>query len=171
MRRLVATPLSMPPHVKSHAALDAYVGELVESEYQKVARDMTLSNPGKVAQFDLLGSFEKEATLSYFRLRRCLEHHGGIPREDLAITYYRPYLVAGEAEITRLGELLPANTGIALTAEVPRQVFHGAQEIKLNEADIEHIGFTLLHVIGPSFTNAAIPAVVPTAGSHDEKAV
>ena len=82
------------------------------------------------------------------------------------ITYYRPYLVAGKTEITRLGEPLPENTGIALTAEVPKRVFPGAQEIKLTEADIEHIGFTLLHVIGPTFTNTAIPAVAPATGSH-----
>jgi len=90
IRRLVATPLVVPAHVKSHTELDAHVGNLIEEEYQKVARDQSLSNPAKVAQFERLDTFEKEATLSYFTLRRCLEHHGGVPKEDLTITYYRP---------------------------------------------------------------------------------
>jgi hypothetical protein len=171
MRKLVGTRLAMPTHLSSHAALDAYAWELIEAEYHKVARDVSLSNPGKVARFDRLDSFEKEATLSYFTLRRCLEHHGGVPNADLTITYYRPYLVAGKSEITRLGESLPENTGIALTAEVPKHVFPSAKEIKLNEADIEYIGFTLVHVIGPGFTNAAIPTAGPVNSSHGDKTV
>jgi hypothetical protein len=156
MRKIAATTLTIPAHVKSHADLDAYVGGLLEVAYQDVARNTGLSNPAKVGQFARLDAFEREATLSYFSVRRSLEHHAGIPQDDITVTYYRPYLQAGTAEITRLGEPLPPNTGIALTAEVPRHRFAKGVKIALSEGEIEHIGFTIQHVIGPSFTSATI---------------
>ncbi len=154
MRRIAAEPFNLAAGLSSAAELDAHIGELIESAYQRVARDLSLTNPGKVERFDRLDTFEREATLAYFAVRRCLEHHGGVPTSELSITYYRPYLVAGTSEITRLGEPLPENTGVSLTAEVPKRQLAVGKPISISEAEIEFIAFTLQHVVGPGFVNA-----------------
>ena len=47
MRRIVARNATVPSDVASPAALNAYIGELIEAEYRDVARDQSLTNPAR----------------------------------------------------------------------------------------------------------------------------
>lgn len=68
--------------------LYAYLNSKVARRIGIVASDTTLTNPRKLARFPGLSDVSKRAVLSYFALRRCIEHHQSVPQEDIHISVF-----------------------------------------------------------------------------------
>lgn len=149
IRRLKGTEVKFPPNIHSNEDLQSFVLAQFESHYRSVAADRRLTNPRKLQELSGLGTFEKQASLSYFELRRCLEHHGSVPSSDITIYFIRPVVLAGDVEITQLPYVAPENTGINLRIDRPALQFLAGQKVQLKESDAENISMTLQMLIGP----------------------
>jgi len=149
IRRLKGTRVTFPSNVQSNEDLQSFVLSQFESHYRSVASDRSLTNPRKVDALSELGPFEKQASLSYFELRRCLEHHGAVPSSDITIYFIRPVVLAGDVEITQLPYVAPENIAINLRIDRPSILFAAGQKVLLKEADVENISMTLQMLIGP----------------------
>jgi hypothetical protein len=108
-----------------------------------------LTNPRKIQELANLGTYEREALLSYFQLRRCLEHHSGIASDDITVHYSRFVISAAGEEIRNLPYVAPENTSI--DAHFEREtVFPRGTKVALTEADVENICLTLQLLIAPN---------------------
>lgn len=76
--------------------------EIVENGIRKVAVDTKLTNPKKIEKFAGLSNFSRKASLSYFALRRCIEHHKNIP-QSISLFYLdkRDQIVKEVVEIVK----------------------------------------------------------------------
>ncbi len=149
IRRLKGTEINFPSDVQSNEKLQAFVSAHLESCYRDVASDRSLTNPRKLRELAGLGSFEHETALSYFQLRRCLEHHGAVPTSNITIYFIRPVILAGDEEITKLPHVVPENASINLRIDRPALLFPTGQRVFLTEADLENVYTTLGMLIGP----------------------
>lgn len=91
----------------------------------------------------------RDAALSYFSLCRALEHHNGIPDNDIRLLYSKLTFMAGTEEITRVPYVAPEATQITMKLEDSGRTFPAGGKIRLAEHDIEQIFFTIQSVIGP----------------------
>ncbi|MFC1611517.1 hypothetical protein ACFL6C_11205 [Myxococcota bacterium] len=116
-KRFISKQVPLPSDITTPDGVSAVVKRLLEEEYAAVARDTTLSNPKKLAFFPGIASIACDSSLSYFAVRRCIEHHGGRPAEDLTLWYGRLKCLAGDIEITQAGQAAPPGMGISLGME------------------------------------------------------
>lgn len=137
------------PSVTNIDELKAIVTERLEEEYRMVSTDTKLSNPVKLAKFSGIDSFAQECALSYFAIRRAIEHHGGHNLNELTMKYMRLKLLAGEMEITYTGQHAPPNTGISLRADHVSRSIAARSDVILTEEELEHIVFTINNLIAP----------------------
>jgi hypothetical protein len=72
--------------------------EHIDHKILQVASDRALTNPKKIESFAGLSDFSKDAAKSYFALRRCLEHHDGIPDEDIDLIWRALRYCCGDRE-------------------------------------------------------------------------
>jgi hypothetical protein len=73
--------------------LQNYVNEYMEERIAKVAKDMSLTNPKKIACFPGANAMISDTALEYFELRRTLEHHQDVPEKELVVHVHRMALV------------------------------------------------------------------------------
>ncbi len=64
--------------------------------------------------------------------------------------------ITGSDEITEMGRPLPENTGISLGMQVESREFIAGQPIKLRETELEHISFTIQHLIAPEIRRVLV---------------
>ena len=82
--------------------LYAYLNSKVARRIGIVASDTKLTNPRKLARFPGLSDVSKRAVLSYFALRRCIEHHQSVPQEQIHISVWSFKLFVDDIEILEL---------------------------------------------------------------------
>jgi hypothetical protein len=149
------------PDLGSVEELRAHTARAIDEAYLRVARDTTLTNPKKVEQFPGLPTLARAPALSYFEVRRVLEHRGGIADKDVEFRTARMVLHAGDIEITQLPFAAPENTGISLsTREAVRVIPKGAR-IELTETELENVYFTIVMVIAPAVLQVVVPPPAP----------
>jgi len=164
-KRLRSKQLFIPTGVRTRDDVLQLIQRLLDEEYTAVARDTSLSNPKKLAEFPGIVQIANDSCLSYFSVRRCLEHHGGRAAEDLVISYGRLKLIAGDGsmEFTQPGQPGPPGVGINLSMDHTSRVLPAGNAVALKEDELEHIVFTIQMLIGPEIkrvldaTNAAPP--------------
>ena len=154
IQRCTKEPITLQVGIQSGDGLLRFMREHLESAYQKVARDTQLSNPKKLEEFHGLADFPKKAALSYFTLRRCLEHHGAVPLEDFSLHVMTHTILAGDQEITHMPFQAEAGTQIKLRTEPHSIVLARGQRVALSEADIEKVFFTIQFFVAPEIRRA-----------------
>lgn len=140
VRRLYGVELPWGPPEELSAAVD----RLLEQTYLDVARDRGLSYPRKVAEFAGITEPARLAALSIFALRRCLEHHAGVPAEPLHLAYFRIVLSVDGREITKLPFWTgPKEARLVTTSVQERKEFPAGVAVTITEQDLEHLMLTV----------------------------
>lgn len=162
-KRLVSQQLTIPNGIATPDDVLQLVQRLFEDEYAAVARDTSLTNPKKLAFFPGIAAIARDSSLSYFAVRRCLEHHGGRPAEDLSLWYGRLKLLFGDVEITQAGQAGPPGVGISLGMDHTSRMIPAGAAVALTEDELEHIVFTVKSLIGPEIRRVLLEATTPPA--------
>jgi hypothetical protein len=155
-RRCTSKQVTLPGGVSTKEAVLGYVKNLLDQKYAAVARDTRLTNPKKLAQFPGIAPIAHDSCLSYFAIRRCLEHHGGRSAEDLTLWYGRLKLLAGDMEITREGQAGPPDAAISLGMDHTSRLIPAGAGVVLTETELEHVVFTVQCLIGPEIRRVTI---------------
>lgn len=150
-------PAALAGHIATIEDLRRFIAERIDETYRRFAADTRLRNPSKLDMFQGLGDFAKKASLSYFALRRSLEHHGGVPREDVTVHFLKHTLLAGDQEIARLPFQAEAGTQIRVRADEVSRAFLPGEKAALSEADVEAIFFTIQTLVAPSIVRTLVP--------------
>jgi hypothetical protein len=82
--------------------LYGYLNSKVNRRIGIVASDTSLSNPKKLARFPGLSDVSKRAVLSYFALRRCIEHHQSVPEDDIHVSVWAHKVFIDDVEVLQL---------------------------------------------------------------------
>jgi hypothetical protein len=154
VKRLLGQTIEIPPTISNAEELQQFVANHFEKTYEAVARDTGLSNPAKLTELGLSSDFAKKATLSYFGVRRCLEHHSGVPDRDINLWYFKPTILAGEEEITHVPYVTKEATQVSFD-HVSKTCSAGSN-IQLTEYDVEQVVFTIQSVIGPEIRKTVV---------------
>ena len=133
-----------------------YVKEVMESEYLMVAQDTQLRNPDKIAMFHNLPDFPKRAALSYFSVRKCLEHHSGQTAKSIVMHYTKPVVTADGEEIQAFPIEVQKGTEIGIRMSREYREWKKGEIVELNEAIVDHVYFTIRHVIAPQIKQTSI---------------
>jgi hypothetical protein len=149
VQNCMAQPPLVPAAVTTTARVQALVLQRIEDEYRSVARDRTLTNPRKLERFPAIDANVKNAALSYFDLRRTIEHHGSRPIRDVTVRFARLKLLAGDVEITQPGHVVAENTAVNLGMNYESRLLPIGDAVVLEEHELEHIMFTIQHLIAP----------------------
>ncbi len=149
VKRIIGQSVQIPSTVLNLADLQTFLSNRLEETYTNVARDTRLTNPTKLSSLGIGSDFVKAAALSYFSLRRCLEHHNGIPDKDILLLYSKLMFSAGDEEITKLPFVAKEGANITMKLDDSERVFHAGVKVELTEHDIEQIFFTIQSVVGP----------------------
>jgi hypothetical protein len=120
----------------------AYLVERFEQKYLDVARDRKLTNPAKLAELGVSSDLSSVA-MSFFTLRRCVEHHGGVPDSDITLHFKRPTVSIKGKEILRLPQPVDAGETITVNFIDDRKILPRGQKVMLVERDIDHIAMTI----------------------------
>jgi hypothetical protein len=130
--------------------IQEYVNRRFAKKIAVVARDTRLTNPKKLARFVGLSESSRETAIGYFDLRRCLEHHQGIPIEDIrVITWRLKFLTTDGEEIKALHAPLPKGQGLAVGSVRESKIFPAGSKIVLTPEEVHGIVFTLRMVLAP----------------------
>lgn len=149
VKRSVGQSVQIPSNVSNLADLQTFLAHQLEETYTNVARDTKLSNPTKLGSLGIASDFVNNAALSYFSLRRCLEHHNGIPDKDIKLLYSKLTFFAGQEEITKVPFVAKEGANVTMKLDDSERVFHAGDKVQLTEYDIEQIFFTIQSVVGP----------------------
>lgn len=152
----------VPPNLSTAQEIVDLTNKRLEDAYREVSSDSRLTNPKKLERFIGLPIFPKAAMLSYFQIRRHLEHHSGIPNQNCSLHLMTPTVFAGDHEITSLPYITPSGgSAIKICIEQTEKNFHGGAAIALTEEDIESIYFTVNNCIIPEIERTLTGSVVP----------
>lgn len=154
LKRIRGEQLEVPRALKSREELEDLIESRLDERYQVVARDQSLTNPNKLAQFPALPDLAKHAARSYFALRRCLEHHGGIPAKEMRLHTVKVVFLADDKEVQAFPFSVAAGTMLAVRADEVTHVFPGGTPVRLSEEQLEQVFLTLQHWVGPSVMKA-----------------
>jgi hypothetical protein len=146
--RLPLKDFSGPEELK--AAFDRHL----EAAYQDVSRNSHLTNPRKLEMLGDMPSFAKEASLSYFEVRRCIEHHSCVPQREIVLCYIQLTPVVNGIAVERLPVEVPAGGIVTLRTDQLTKSFRANERMALSEADIERATLTIHGLIAPSMLNA-----------------
>lgn len=149
IRRCVQQTVAIPQDVTTKEKLRGFVERTVEDAYSQIAHDRGLTNPKKVAEFAGISDLARRSALSYFEVRRCLEHHSGSPESDIVAYTMKMALTINEREVTALPCVAEAGTSIKVSLSEHPRVFQSGKAICITEGDIDEIAFTIQHVIAP----------------------
>ena len=155
-QRCRSRQMTIPSGVTTQGDLLQFIRQQLEEEYSAVARDRRLSNPKKLDSFPGIAGIARDSALSYFAVRRTIEHHGDHPEENIALWYGRLKLVAGSVELTTPGQAAPPGAGISLGMDHVSRMIPAKTPVSLTEAELEHIVFTIQHLIGPEVRRVAL---------------
>jgi len=133
---IVERPLNGEEEIK------LYLQQVMQQTYLKVARDRALTNPAKLKELKVSSKLSSIAN-SFFVLRRCVEHHGGVPDTDIRLEYKRVRLSIQGAEIPSLPQVVGAGETIEVTVVDERKTLPAGQTASLSENDIVHIALTI----------------------------
>jgi hypothetical protein len=158
VKRFTSKQVPIPSGTTTTDGVLRLVQRLLDEEYAAVARDTSLSNPKKLADFPGIAAIARDSSLSYFAVRRCLEHHSGLPAEDITLWYGRMKLLAGDMEITEAGQAAPPGVGISLALEHVLRVLPVGAAVVLNEDELERVVFTVQTLIGPEIRRVLVEA-------------
>lgn len=133
--------------------LYAYLNSKVNRRIGIVVSDTTLSNPKKLARFPGLSEVSKRAVLSYFALRRCIEHHQFVPQDDIQVSVWSYKLFVDDVEILQL----PAHCTEGQTVEYrvfgEARMFPKGSKVTLDPQDVHSIIVALRGSIAPEIFN------------------
>ena len=149
VKRSIGQSVQIPSTVSNLADLQTFLAHQLEETYTNVARDTKLSNPAKLRSLGIATDFVNNAALSYFSLRRCLEHHNGIPDKDIKLLYSKLTFFAGQEEITKVPFVAKEGANVTMKLDDSERVLHAGDKVQLTEYDIEQIFFTIQFVVGP----------------------
>jgi hypothetical protein len=128
---------------------------IVSEAIQKVSVDTSLTNPKKLGKFSGLSDFSTTASLSYFALRRCIEHHKSIPQSDIELLYRRLRLQVSGQEITALPFIVEKGAEVSMDLLDAQKKFEEGKAIVLTEEDLDHLVVTIRMVIAPEIATTA----------------
>lgn len=165
VQRMLSKQLSVPSGMGAQNDLLRFIQQEMEKEYSAVARDGRLTNPKKVSLFRGIADIAEASALSFFAVRRALEHHGGRSSEDLKLRFARLKLLAGDLELTRPGQAAPPGVGISLGMDHVSRLIPRGTEVTVGEDEIEHIVFTIQHLIGPEVRRVIVESGRPAASA------
>jgi hypothetical protein len=148
-KRCVGQSVQIPTAVSTLAELQAFLANQVEETYTSVARDTRLTNPVKLKSLGVASDFVNNAALSYFALRRCLEHHAGILDKDINLLYFKSTIFCGEEEVTQVPFVAKEGANVSIKFDEAERVFHAGDKVQLTEYEIEQVFFTIQSVMGP----------------------
>jgi hypothetical protein len=149
VRRCVGKSFQVPDTVTNLVELQAFMEKQLEDTYSTVARDTKLTNPAKFKSLGVPSPAIEKAVLSYFALRRTIEHHNGVPEQDTGLWYWKSTIFCGQEEITAVPFVAKEAAQVSIKIETVERVFPAGQKIDLTESDIEQIFFTIQSVVGP----------------------
>jgi len=158
VQRLLGQTIQIPGTITSLDELQTFLDNQLEETYTNVARDTRLTNPAKLNSLGIASDFVKNAALSYFSLRRALEHHNGISDKDIHLLYSKLTILAGKKEITQLPYFAEEGAQISMKLDDSGRTFPMGDRVQLTEHDIEQIFFTIQSVIGPQIRQTVGPA-------------
>ncbi len=131
-----------PTEVRTQEELLAWVERQLEDEYKAVARNQGLKNPDKIRSFPGIMEVALDSALSYFSIRRCVEHHGGRPQEELTLRYPRLRLLFAGVE-AKPGMPGPVGVGLDLGMGYESRALPPGEPVALTEEELEHAVFTI----------------------------
>ncbi len=130
-----------------------YVTGYVNDKIQEVARNSSLSNPKKLEHFTGLTPDIKSALIGYFALRRALEHHRGIPDQDIEFITLPLKIFADAVEITKVPFRVEAGQAIIARTIKENKILKKDVEICLTEKDLRNAIFTMEQVAAAEIVN------------------
>lgn len=128
--------------LKGQDEINLYLQEVMHRAYLTVARDRSLTNPAKLRELNVSSKLASIAK-SFFALRRCVEHHGGVPDTEIRLEYKRLRLATGGNEIVSLPHELAAGDTLEVGVVDEQKVLPAGQMVTLCENDIDHIAHTI----------------------------
>lgn len=149
VQRLIQKKIVAPRAIHGMKEVQDFVGGQLKESYLCVARDASLTNPKKISEFSAIADLARKAALSYFAVRRCLEHRSGASSEELVLYTLKPLICVGGKEITTLPHAVDKGNAISVRMEEDTRTFVPGSIIRLTEADVEGVYFTIQHVIAP----------------------
>jgi hypothetical protein len=174
--KLIATALLRKEGIRIERDLSAYeeiqryLNAYLTRKISQVASDRALTNPKKLDYFPSLSEFSRRAALSYFTLRRSLEHHQGMPQEDIEIHVYRQKLFIDDVEATELPAVCHGGQVVQLRLVTDRKMLPMGTRVILSPEDAHAIVFTIRVAMAPEVFKVHIEsfqdanAAPPTAG-------
>jgi len=126
-----------------------YFHAYVTKRISETARNRSLTNPRKIDLFPSLSGFSKRAALGYFALRRCLEHHQGIPQEDIELCILNQTVFVDDVEVTTLPWVIKAGQEVKLKLVPAAKRFVAGSRVALSPADAYAIAFTIRVALAP----------------------
>ena len=143
--------------------LYGYLNAKVNRRIAIVASDTSLSNPQKLARFPGLSEVSKRAVLSYFALRRCIEHHQSVPQNDIHVSVWAHKLFIDDVEVLQL----PAHCTEGQTVEYrvfgEARIFSKGSKVTLDPQDVHSIIVALRGSIAPEIFNLHAARFQPAA--------
>ena len=149
-------------NLDSDAAL-GYVEEYIDRKILEVARDTKLKNPGKLDRFAGLQPWSKDAATSFFALRRCLEHHDGIPDQDIKLKWKALRIFCNDKEIDGLPYRINAGETLNMRMVEMTKTLPKSQRVQVSEQELRDILTTLEHVISTEIVQIVVAS--KTAGT------
>ncbi len=134
--------------------INAYVQQKLEEKYLKVARDRSLTNPLKLTTLGVSSELSSVAN-SFFALRRCVEHHGGVLDTDIRLSFKRFSLLIRGDEVTSLPQHMDAGDALGMGIVDEQKTLAAGQKVTLTEDVIDHIA-TTIHLIAREIYTAAV---------------
>ena len=153
----------LPAGIATEQDVIRHIDGLIEEDYSTIAADKRRSSPSKLESFPGIFPFAREAALSFFDLRTCIEHHAGRAKRDLTLRYWRPKLMSGDMELTKPGQPGKVGEGISLGADHVAKSVPAGSLVRLEEAELETIAMTVTLIIGPELCRVVKEKLAPPA--------
>jgi len=143
--------------------LMTYVEEYISQQIHKVAADKTLNNPKKLDAFAGIDPASRATCLALFELRRTLEHHQGIPRNDLTVLVKRAVLYVDDQEVKELSFKITEGQKLEVRVISWQRFFVAGVKIALSPQDAYDLVFTIRNFLAPEIFGVHLEAEKKTA--------
>lgn len=97
--------------------------------------------------------------LSYFALRRCIEHHNAIPHEKIRLLFRKLTLLVEDEEIRELPHNVEAGGRVGIRIDDDHKDFKKGKPVELTEVELEQIVFSIKATIAQELANLASTAL------------
>ena len=145
IRRATESGVPITRALRDDVEIRAYVDRFLDATIQKVSADQSLTAPRKIDSVRI-SSKSSESAKAYFKLRNALEHHNGIPKEDINLTLTQLQMITTSGEVITGPMILKEGEGVAVRIHSEERVFTKGQRIVLSEDDIRRLAFTLENI-------------------------